>query len=179
MSMIRRALARLLAAPDNVTIRIVTEHRIAQSVRPIIDRLAADNEDGSAYRSALIAWFSGARPPIAIYQGDDRFCRIDGPLQWAGDYPFPIGGLVLSPGFTAHLNPFEANDLRDRMRRAIESTIIAWLDENGPRHTGLVPVQIDRTEADRKGKAMIAEWMARKQADQSAETQMAEARDHG
>ncbi|MFV0642901.1 MAG: hypothetical protein ACK5NN_00120, partial [Sphingomonadaceae bacterium] len=133
MLFFRKAVDRLtdlLRRDDKITYRAFIDARMAPYVVPLLDRLTADNEDSDALHGSLIHWKRAERPPLHIYQGHTSFCRIDGPLQWAGNVDLPLGGLILSPSVTAHLDPFAAGELDKRMQRAIEDTIIDWVREH-------------------------------------------------
>lgn len=160
MSILRKAvdqLTRILRFDHKVRLHFRVDRGTARYVAPLIEKLIADGEDGETYRTALAAWHRSERPPLAIYDGETSFCRIDGPLQWAGRRVFPLGGLVLSSGVTAHLDPYQASDLHYEMRAAIERAIRAWVTDHGLRDCPMTPVEFDRDDADRKAKAMIAE----------------------
>lgn len=166
MSVFYRALDRLtgfLWTSRKVTLRVSAEQRTARYALPLIKKLLADDGDGETYRTALKDWHRAERPPLALYHGTTSFCRIDGPSQWVGDRPFPLGGLILSPGVTAHLDPFEAEALHGHMQSAVERAIRAWLADRSRRAHPAVPVEFDRREADRVAKAMIAAWAARQE----------------
>lgn len=161
MSIFHRALDRLadfIWTGRKVNLRFTAEYRTACYAVPIINKLLAEGEDGDAYRTALIPWHEAERPPFASYQGDTSLCRIDGPLQEAGQDWFPLGGLILSPGVTAHLDPFEAQALHERMEQAIEAVIRAWVRDHDLTSLPPAPEHFDRRRADRKAKAMIATW---------------------
>lgn len=163
MSVFRKAmdrLADLLRHDRQITYRAIIDTRVAPYVTPLLDRIVADDEDGDTLRIALIPWQRGERPPIALYLGDLSTCRIDGPWQAAGDHSFPLGGLILSPGVTAHLNPFEAQALYKHMGKAIEDATVAWVRDHDLHSLRPVPEEIDRKLADRAAKAMIAAWVA-------------------
>ncbi|WP_447759690.1 hypothetical protein [Sphingopyxis panaciterrae] len=85
-----------------------------------------------------------------------------------------MGGEIFSHGVTIDLDPFEAHDLRDHMRAAIERAIVAWLADNGRRASSPPKKPYDRETADRKAKAMIADWIARREAKRT----IAEGPDH-
>ena len=154
---------RLLGAPERISLHFIANRRTAAYVRPLVRKLIADDDDGETYRTALIDWHRAERPPLALYHGTTSFCRIDGPSQWVGDHPFPLGGLILSPGVTAHLDPFEAEALHGHMQGAVERAIRAWLADRSRRAQPAVLVEFDRREADRVAKAMIAAWAARQE----------------
>lgn len=167
MPILRNGMARLGIPPSQggrVTLRICMDARIARYLVPLIKKLAADDPDGETYRCAIAAWQHSKRPPLAIYRGDISACRIDGPLQKARRHYLPLGGLIETPGVTAHLNPIEAEVLDRHLRAAIERTIHAWVADH--ELDGLPPVspEIDRPAADREALALIAqvaEWQCR------------------
>ncbi len=153
-------LADWLHGKTKTTFRISIKSRIAPFAMPLIGRLAADDEDGETLRCALIPWRRAERPAIAVYRGDVSTCRIDGPWQVADDEWLPLGGLVLSPGITWHLTPFEAQALHTHIQNVTEEAIVAWVNEHGPFPRRHVPAEIDREQADPEAKAMIAAWVA-------------------
>ncbi len=166
MSIFHRAMDRLadfIWTGRKVNLRFTAEYRTACFVAPLIRKLLAEDADGHAYRNAIVPWHRAERPPLDVYQGHTSFCRIDGPLQWVGNKPFAMGGLILSPGVTAHLNPFEADELRDHMQQAIEAAIVAWVRDHDLYTRPPIPVKFDRSTADRKAKAMIATWAMNEQ----------------
>jgi len=151
-------LSDLLRRDRRITYRTFIDARIAPHVTPLLDRIVVDDKDGETLRCALIPWQRAERPPIALYRGDLSTCRIDGPWQAAGDHWFPLGGLILSSGVTAHLNPFEAHALHKHMEKAIEDAIVAWVRDHDLHALRPVPEEIDRKPADHAAKAMIAAW---------------------
>lgn len=162
MSFFRKAvdrLADLLRRDGGITYRACIDARSVPYVVPLLDKIVADDEDGDTFRNSLIPWRRAQRPPIAIYRGDISTCRIDGPWQVADDHWFPLGGLILTSGVTAHLNPFEADVLHKRMQKAIEDTVFAWACEHDLYALRHVPDEIDRTVADPAAKALIAAWV--------------------
>lgn len=159
MSILSNAVDRLtnfFRFDHKVTLRFTVDRYNAYYVVPLIEKLIADGEDGDTYRSALDEWNRAERPPLALYDGEASFCRIDGPYQWAGNHVFPLGGLVLCSGVTAHLDPYQASNLHFQMRAAIERAIRVWVADNSLRECPMTPVAFDREAADRKAKKMIA-----------------------
>lgn len=154
-------LADLLHRDEKIMYRALIDARLAPHVTPLLDKLIADDEDGDTLRGALIPWRRSERPPIAIYRGDISTCRIDGPWQVADRHWFPLGGLILSPGVTAHLTPFEAEELDKQIQRTIEDAIVTWVREHDLYALPPVAAEIDRSKADHRVKALIAEWAAR------------------
>lgn len=159
MSIFVRAMDRIadfVWTGRKVKLCFFAEYRTACYVVPLIRKMIAETDDGEAYRTALIEWHKAERPPLAIYHGEVSFCRIDGPNQWVDNQPFPLGGLILSPGVTAHLNPFEARELHQHIRRVIEQAILAWVMDHDLYDSPRLPAEFDRRMADRKAKAMLA-----------------------
>lgn len=178
MSVIRNALTRIFRSRERANLHFDADVRTAAFMRPIIEKLLADGEDGDTYRAAVNFWRHAERPPLATYDGDVSHCHIDGPLQLAGDFALPLGGEIFSDGVTIDLDPFEAHDLRDHMRAAIERAILAWLADNGRRDSSPPINPYDRQTADREAKAMIADWVSRKGANRAVTEPVAEGPDH-
>lgn len=153
-------LACLLRGDRRITYRAHINPRVAPYVTPLLDRIIADDEDGDTLRNALIPWRQAQRPPIAIYRGDVSTCWIEGPWQVANEHWLPLGGLIVTSGVTAQLNPFEAQALHKRMQQAIDATILAWVREHDLYALRPIPEEIDRTVADPAAKALIAAWVA-------------------
>jgi len=174
MSVIRNALARIFGSRETSNLDFDADVHTAAFMLPIIEKLLAKGEDGDTYRAAVNFWRYTERPPLAVYDGDTSHCHIDGPLQLAGDFALPLGGEVFSHGVTIDLDPFEAHDLRDHMRAATERAILAWLADNGRRDSSTPINPYDRETADREAKAMIADWIARREAKRT----VAEGPDH-
>ncbi|MEP7349841.1 MAG: hypothetical protein ABI668_07805 [Sphingorhabdus sp.] len=163
MSIFRSAMDRLadfIWEDRKVKLSFNAEYRIACYAAPLITKLLAEGEDGDAYRTALVGWHTAERPPLTTYQGSISRCRIDGPSQVAGQHWIPLGGLILSPGVTAHLDPFEAQALREQMEQAIEGVIRSWVREHSLQSLPPVEEHYDRAKADSKAKAIIADWVA-------------------
>ena len=172
-------LADMLRRDRKVTYRAFLDARTAPYMTPLLDKIVADDADGDTLRNSLIPWRRAQRPPIAIYHGDISRCRIDGPWQVADDQWLPLGGLIVTSGVTAHLNPFEAQALHKRMQQAIEDTTLAWVREHDLYALRHVPEEIDRKVADPAAKAMIAAWaVGRREADTVPNTHPDTTRDY-
>jgi hypothetical protein len=163
MPVSRKAVDRLfdlLRRDGKVTYRTRIDAREAAYLSPLLDRITADEEDGDALRFFLSRSMQGERPPIEIYRGDTSTCRIDGPWQEVDRYWLPLGGLVLTLGATAHLDPFEAKALHRKMQDAIETAIRAWARDQDLYSLPEGTDAIDRGVADPAAKVMIAAWSA-------------------
>ncbi|MCQ9156785.1 hypothetical protein [Acidomonas methanolica] len=155
-----RAMLHWLHPGTRATLRFRVHPQIAREALPLIEKLLADTPDGETYRCAIAFWRHTERPPLTVYRGDGSTCRIDGPLQAAARTYFPLGGLIETPGVTAHLTPFEANALDMRIREAIEQVIRAWTAEHELYDLLPVDPHLDRRTADREALALIAQWAA-------------------
>ncbi|MPS71344.1 MAG: hypothetical protein E2586_22970 [Novosphingobium sp.] len=149
----------------SVTLRFRTDARTARFVAPLIERLISDDRDGETYRCAIAHWHHAERPALERYLGSVSLCRIDGPLQEApADYPdgwlVPLGGLIETPGATAHLTPFEAASIQHRIQEAIEREIVDWSREHRLYDLPPVPAHHNRPSADRAAMALIVNWTA-------------------
>lgn len=161
-----QSLFHFLTRPNvrkKTVLRYRADARIADSVAPLIEKLLAHDRDGTFYRCAVAHWHLAERPPLAHYVGTESRCRIDGPLQDApagynNGISLPLGGLLNTPGVTAHLTPFEADALQQRIRSAIEREILEWSNEHGLYDLPRSPAHFDRPSADRAAKALIANW---------------------
>lgn len=115
---------------DIATFTVRTTPRIARFSIPIVEKLIGDDKIGETYRSAVAFWHRWNVPPITVYLGTASLCRIDGPSTIKEGVYRPAGGLVETPGLTAHLSPEEAHDLDRRLQIAIEKTIRDWAEEH-------------------------------------------------
>lgn len=150
-------------ASKKIELCFSADAHIARFAAPLIDKLLADDPNGKTYRCTIAHWHLAERPPLALYLGSLSRCRIDGPLQDApADYPngchLPLGGLLNTPGVTAHLTPFEAKALQHHIQEAIEREIVAWANEHQLYDRPRGPAAIDRQSADLVAKAQIASW---------------------
>lgn len=143
-----------------VTLRFTADYRTARVALPLIKKLLANSEDGETYRCSIAHWHLNQRPPLHIHRGEVSTVHIDGPLQNAGTSYLPLGGLIESPGVTAHLDPVEADRLDRRVQEAVERAIRDWIIEHGLYDQPRVRREIDRRKADRAARAVIARSVA-------------------
>lgn len=132
MSVLQNITARLHAwffPEDIATFTVRTTPRIALFVMPIVEKLIGDDQVGETYRFAVAFWHRWNVPPLTVYLGTASLCRIDGPSTMKEEVYRPAGGLVETPGLTAHLSSEEAHDLDKRLKMAVEKTILDWADE--------------------------------------------------
>lgn len=162
MPIFHRALDRLadfIWKDRKVSLRFTADYRTACFAVPLIRKLLADSEDGETFRCSIAHWHLSERPPLHIHRGEVSIVRIDGPLQNAGTSYLPLGGLIESPGVTAHLYPVEADRLDRRVQKAVEQAIRDWIIEHGLHDQPRVRREIDRRKADRAAHAVIAQWV--------------------
>ncbi len=155
-------LARAFSPDRQITLRFRTDSRTAAYVLPLVEKLLDQGDDGEAYCHALGHWHHSERPPLYFHCGTFSQCRIEGPLQEAPPgYPgdsVPMGGLILTPGATVHLSPFEADDIQNHIEKALEAAIVAWCRKHRVYDLPPTPAAIERYFADREAKAAIANW---------------------
>lgn len=163
MSIFHRALDKLadfLWTDRIVTMHFRAEYRTARFALPLIQRLLTDDEDGETYRCSIAQWTINERPTLHVHRGAISTLRIDGPLQNAGSTYLPLGGLIEAPHVTAHLDPVEADHLDRRVQEAIDRTLHGWIMEHSLYDQPRQCREIDRREADREARAVIARWVA-------------------
>ncbi len=163
MSIFYRALDRLadvLWTDRIVAMHFRADYRIARFALPLIQRLLEDDEDGETYRCSIAQWTINERPPLHVHRGIISTLRIDGPLQNAGSTYLPFGGLIEAPHVTAHLDPIEADRLDRQVQEAIDRAVHDWIMEHGLYDQPRQCRKIDRREADREARAIIARWVA-------------------
>lgn len=163
MTIFHRALDKLadfLWTDRIVTMHFRADYRIARFALPLIQRLLADNEDGETYRCSIAQWTINERPTLHVHRGGISTLRIDGPLQNAGGTYLPLSGLIEAPQVTAHLDPIEADLLDSRVQEAIDRTLHEWIVKHHLYDQPRQCREIDRQEADREARAIIARWAA-------------------
>lgn len=133
---------------DVATFTVRTTPRIADFVRPIIEKLIRNDKAGETYRLAVALWHRWDVPPLYVYLGSSSLCRIQGPSMTDERGYRPAGGLVETPGLTAHLSPDEAHDLDNRIKAAIETAIREWADETMPDRWTTLPQHQHRGPED-------------------------------
>lgn len=134
---------------DDASFTVRTTPRIAHFVKPIIQKLIRDDRAGETYRFAVAFWHRCDVPPLNVYLGTASLFRIDGPPSITDERGYrPAGGLVETPGLTAHLSPDEAHDLDNRIKAAIETTIRNWADETMDGRWKIVPQHQHRGPED-------------------------------
>ena len=151
-------LARLTGWPM-ITTKYRAHWRVMIHTHPLILKLLEDNADGDTRRASLAEWHRAERPVVDVLRGTTSLFRIDGPRQFVGSECFALGGLIESPGVTAHLDPIETLHLEARVRTAIEQEILRWIGERGLQDRPPVQAQVDRDFADPKAMRRMIDWV--------------------
>lgn len=98
---------------------------------PLVERLLADDDDGSALQSAVRPFFLGERPRIAILKGEEVWFHLEGPQYDCGGMTFPLGAQVfIANRGWFNLGPIQAAALHTQLREAIDSTAFRWIIEH-------------------------------------------------
>jgi hypothetical protein len=135
---------------------------IAAMMRPMIERIVADTDDGIVYRTVVRQSQNCVRPVVERVVGRHNSLRVEGPHIDVGDYGFPMGGVVTCEAGWRQLDPIETNDLLFDLRSEIDATINRWLFAK--RNDAAIvtkPPEIDRSIDDPKAIALIADWVNR------------------
>ena len=105
---------------------------LAVNLIPLIERLVADDDDGSALRTALRPFFLGERPRIAILKGEEVWFHLEGPQHECGGQVFPLGAqiFIAERGWLS-LGPVDAAALHAKLREAIDTAAYRWIIERG------------------------------------------------
>lgn len=105
---------------------------LAVILMPLIERLVADDDDGSALRTAVRPFFFGERPRIAILKGEEVWFHLEGPQHECGGQVLPLGAqiFVADRGWLS-LGPADAAALHATLREAIDAAAYRWIIERG------------------------------------------------
>jgi hypothetical protein len=144
-----------------ITVRYRSHWRVMAMAHKNILQLIEDNADGDARRGSLADWCRAERPVLDALRGTTSLFRIDGPRQFIGHDMFAMGSLIESPGVTAHLDPIDTLHLEERMRKAIETEILRWIDERKLQDCPPVDASVDRATADPRAIARMLDWVER------------------
>ena len=151
-------LARLTGWPM-ITTKYRAHWRVMIHTHPLILKLLEDNADGDTRRASLAEWHRAERPVVDVLRGTTSLFRIDGPRQFVGSECFALGGLIESPGVTAHLDPIETLHLEARVRESIEEEIVRWIAEHSLQDHPPVRPNVDRDFADPKAMRRMIDWV--------------------
>jgi hypothetical protein len=112
-----------------------TPERSVALTREICSRVAEPNARGQQLRNALIKQTNRRRTVAYEWHGFSAQVEIDYPLVGPWWYMKSIGGRIMGPSEThIELTPEEADDVKDRLRRACQREVENWLWEHGLQH---------------------------------------------
>lgn len=144
--------------------KVYLHPRFAEDAAKLIDMLARDDEDGKARRASIYHWLRSERPVIEEFFGFYHHLRVDGPaFRMTRELIFPMGSLLQATNVRAHLDPIESKKIEERLRKAIDDVLCAWIAEHQLWNDGPpVPLDVDRAMADSLAMRKIANWNARR-----------------
>lgn len=149
--------------PRRVTHRIDFPRDIEIILKPLVERLLADDDDGRALQAALRPFFLGTRPCIEILRGTETITYVEGPRYEVAGEIFPLGSRVFAEVGWVSLDPFQTSELQTRLRVEIDRTVFRFLAESGSldRASPYCP-QPNRSTDDAKAIASMIAWANRK-----------------
>jgi len=97
------------------------------TLKPVVDRLLADTEDGDCFQMTIRPYFTCERPLVRIERGETTCLYVEGPRYTVGDKLFPLGAQLLTEIGWYDLTPMQAARLVSMIERAIDATAFRWL----------------------------------------------------
>jgi hypothetical protein len=113
------------------------------TLKPIIDRLLADNDDGDCFQSTIRPYFASDRPLVRIERGETTCLYVEGPTYTVGGKSFPLGAQLLTEVGWLDLTPMQAAHLVGMIERAIDAVAFRWIVEER---------QLNKTHAARRNR---------------------------
>lgn len=97
------------------------------TLKPMIDRLLADNTDGATLITAIRPLFGGERPRSEVIRGTTTRFYVEGPWYNIAELGLPLGGQLSFDhiGWT-NLDPAQTKSLRQRVYEAVDDAIYRW-----------------------------------------------------
>jgi hypothetical protein len=145
-----------------VTHRIDFPREIEIILKPLVERLLADDDDGHALQTALRPFFLGTRPCIEILRGAETITYIEGPRYEVAGETFPLGSRVFTEVGWVSLDPIQTSELQQRLRVEIDRTVFRFLAETRTleRASPYCP-QPNRSTDDAQAIASMIAWASR------------------
>lgn len=100
-------------------------------LRPLLDRLLADDDDGDTFQKTIGPFFTAERPLVLIERGDTTRLYVEGPWYPVCDRSFPLGAQLATEVGWFDLTSIEAAELIGKLREAIDATAFRWLIRKG------------------------------------------------
>ena len=106
-------------------VRIPTD--IECILRPLLDRLLADDADGTCLQTTIRPYFVSERPLVLIERGQTTCLYVEGPWHTIGKRSFPLGAQLQTEVGWLDLTPQQAAELIRLIRGAIDAVAFRWL----------------------------------------------------
>ena len=106
-------------------VRIPTD--IESILRPLLDRLLADDDDGLCLQTAIRPYFVSERPLVRIERGETTCLYVEGPWYTVGNRSFPLGAQLQTEVGWLDLTPPQAAELISLIAKAIDAIAFRWL----------------------------------------------------
>lgn len=112
---------------SHTTHRFRIPRDIECTLKPMLDRLLADNTDGASLIAAIRPHFGGERPRSEVIRGTTTRFYVEGPWYNVAELEFPLGGqLSFDHLGWLNLDPMQTSALRQRVREAVDDAIYRW-----------------------------------------------------
>ena len=113
--------------PRHATHRVSIPNDIGPIIRPLLDRLLADDADGMCLQTAIRPYFVGERPLVLILRGATTCLYVEGPWYAVGDRRFPLGAQLQTEFGWFDLSPMQAAALIRLHEEALDVANLGWL----------------------------------------------------
>lgn len=153
-----------------ITHRIEFPRDIEIFLKPMVERLLADDMDGMTLQTVIRPYFLGARPTLEIHRGDETISYVEGPNYIVGDEKFPLGARIHTDIGWVLLDPIHTVELQKRLRAEIDRTVFRFLAESGKLETAIPRYpDADRENDDRRAIAAMIAWVSGKAPSETAD----------
>jgi hypothetical protein len=131
-------------------------------LRPLVERLLADDTDADTLQIVLREHAVGERPSIAILRGTTSTTYIEGPQYTVDGHNFALGARICTELGWVHLDPILTAELRHRVREETDRVVMRLLAETG-RLTTPDPCRtpLNRATDDERAIATMVAWAQR------------------
>jgi hypothetical protein len=154
----------------HVTHRIRIPTDIESILRPLLDRLLADDDDGTCLQTAIRPYFIGERPLVLIERGETTCLYVEGPWYNVGDRSFPLGAQLQTEIGWLDLTPPQAAELISVIAKSIDAIAFRWLVQER---------QLGKTQPARRARnRAIDDPLALRQMAAAARSTTQESREH-
>lgn len=109
-------------------------------------RLSRPGLDGAWYRHFILDWLFFDRPMFDRFRGAEFNIQFEGPPVEIDGLHYPLGGFIERQIEWTRISPADAFDLREKLRKAVDETIHAWM---AGRDFDFVPAHPEKSFTDR------------------------------